>query len=1015
MTTLTLTGTNANDTLSGGAGSQTLIGGLGADLMVGGLGNDTYEVDNLRDVVSESSTDLNEIDTVRVIAPLLAYSLAALANIENLSYEGSGNTRLTGNKSANVITASTGNDTLDGGLGADTLVGGGGDDTYFVENIGDLLQEAESQGRDKVFSTLTTYTLTSHVEDLTLMAKAITGVGNNLANTIVGNTLANTLVGGEGADTLDGGKGADTLVGGAGDDVYLVDTYVLRRGQLFSFDWVDESENGGVDRVESSVTYVLPDHVENLTLLGRANINATGNSLANQLLGNSGRNILDGQGGDDTLEGGAGNDTYIAYTANENIIELASSGVDTVRSKVDFSLASLDHVENATLLDDNETAVYLTGNSLGNVLTGNRWNNYLSGMNGNDTINGGVGDDLLDGGIGADRLIGGAGNDTYVVDNALDVITEAKGAGSDVVEISRNSLLQAYSIAKFAGVEHLLYEGFLDINLTGNALNNSVVSSSGDDTLDGGGGADTLIGGAGDDVYVVDTYKYISQRSVVNGQRVTTQVLIKDQVQEEADKGNDTIRSSSISLDLNNYLHVENIELMGKAKLTATGDSSANMLTGNLAANLLQGGGGNDTLIGGAGNDTLDGGTGVDTLEGGTGNDTYVVDNVNDVIVELTISPKEIDTVLASVTMTSLGLNLENLILTGSSNIDGTGNSLNNTITGNAGINVLDGGEGIDVMLGGAGNDTYIVDNVRDLVIETINAKSRVDAGGTDTVKSSENYTLPNFVENLTLTGTANLVGNGNALGNVITGNTGANILFGGAGADTLDGANGSDIYLISLASEHLAGEVIADTGNGVGDVDEIRFASTTAGTLVLQDSITGIERVVIGTGAGSTAVTAGKVALGVDAAAVTGALEMLGNAGNNALIGTVGADTIDGGLGSDRLTGGAGVDHFKFSSALGAANIDTITDFAVGQDKLVLDSRIFTAFAGAQSVSASNLKAGQAGVQATEAGEFLVFDTESKKLYYDSNGSGAGGLLQFATFATDGDLNLSASDFLII
>jgi Ca2+-binding RTX toxin-like protein len=418
--------------------------------------------------------------------------------------------------------------------------------------------------------------------------------------------------------------------------------------------------------------------------------------------------------------------------------------------------------------------------------------------------------------------------------------------------------------------------------------------------------------------------------------------------------------------------------------------------------------------MGAAGNDTLDGGTGGDSLLGGSGNDTYVVDDVNDVIVESTTSTIEIDTVRASLNWT-LGDNLENLVLTGTSNFNGTGNSLNNTITGNAGNNVLNGGSGADVMLGGSGNDTYIVDNAKDLVIETIDARSRLDAGGIDTVESSLNYTLPTFVENLTLRGTDNLVGNGNALANVISGNSGANILLGGTGADTLDGANGADIYLISLASEHLAGEVIADTGNGVGDVDEIRFASTTAGTLVLQDSITGIERVVIGTGVGSTAITAGRVALGVDASAVTGPLEMLGNAGNNTLIGTVGADTIDGGLGSDRLTGGAGADHFKFSSALGAANIDTITDFVVGQDKLVLDSRVFTAFAGAQSVSNSNLKVGQAGVQATEVGEFLVFDAESKKLYYDGNGSGTGGLLQFATLTSDGNLNLSASDFLII
>ena len=94
-----------------------------------------------------------------------------------------------------------------------------------------------------------------------------------------------------------------------------------------------------------------------------------------------------------------------------------------------------------------------------------------------------------------------------------------------------------------------------------------------------------------------------------------------------------------------------------------------------------------------AGNDTLDGGAGNDTLIGGTGDDTYVVDSTSDTVTEN--SSEGTDLIQSSVTYTASN-NVENLTLTGSDNINGTGNSLDNTLTGNSGNNVLDGGSGTD-------------------------------------------------------------------------------------------------------------------------------------------------------------------------------------------------------------------------------------------------------------------------------------------------------------------------------
>nr|WP_305883173.1 M10 family metallopeptidase C-terminal domain-containing protein [Pseudomonas sp. NFACC37-1] len=407
------TGNALNNRITGNAGANTLDGGSGIDTLIGGAGNDTYVVDNLKDVVTEATTLASEIDTVRA-----SVNWTLGANLENLILTGVAQISGTGNALNNVLTGNAGNNVLNGGAGRDTLIGGAGNDAYTLDQFAELtlVQENVDQGRDSLTLTYAA-SASSSVVDLNLSnlrnvesvilsgTGAFTVIGNELSNSLIGNASANNLQGGAGNDNLDGGAGADTLSGGTGNDIYTVDDLK---------DVISETSTlvGETDTVRSSVNWSLGANLENLTLIGSANLNGSGNASNNVMTGNAGNNALSGGAGNDTLDGGAGidtliggagNDTYVIDNAQDVIRETSTltSETDTVVSSVSWILGA--NLENLTLTGT--TAFMGIGNELDNVLIGNAGNNALDGGAGNDTLIGGLGGDSLHGGDGADRFV----------------------------------------------------------------------------------------------------------------------------------------------------------------------------------------------------------------------------------------------------------------------------------------------------------------------------------------------------------------------------------------------------------------------------------------------------------------------------------------------------------------------------------------------------------------------------------------------------------------------------------
>lgn len=281
-----LTGSAYDDVLRALGTASVIDGGLGADTMEGRNGNDIYYVDNAGDVVTEVAG--GGIDEVR-IRNLSSYTLPGyvekLTNITNHSFTGTGNSlsnEINGGSAVDYLFGGAGHDTLNGGdgddelhgdddhdilnggAGSDAMYGGYGNDTFYVEYEGDTVTEYAAEGTEQVYTTLTSYILSDHVENLTFIGTPdadLDFTGSNVGNIIItqgGNDIldgqggADELRGNAGADVIDGGSGDDLLIGGSGADVLCGGT----GGDLFRFFAGDSGTGAAADGITDFVNWV---------------------------------------------------------------------------------------------------------------------------------------------------------------------------------------------------------------------------------------------------------------------------------------------------------------------------------------------------------------------------------------------------------------------------------------------------------------------------------------------------------------------------------------------------------------------------------------------------------------------------------------------------------------------------------------------------------------------------------------------------------------------------------------
>lgn len=667
-------------------------------------------------------------------------------------------------------------------------------------------------------------------------------------------------------------------------------------------------------------------------------------------------------------------------------------------------------IENANGGTGNDT---ITGNQANNVLNGNTGNDYINGGLGNDTIRGGSGDDTLIGGGGSDSVYGDLGNDRIYwappIPSLSDVRYHDGGGGFDTIDGGGTSFGGGATFDLGAGTytngasfnetwanfEHY-YNGSASGSETviGSTASNNITTGSGSNVISGGAGNDTISSGAGN-----DTVDGGTGNDVINAGSGDDSITGGD--------GNDTLTGG------------DGLDAIDGGAGDDTIDAGAGNETvyGQAGNDNISGGDGDDLLIGGTGNDVLNGGSGRDLAYGEEGDDTFRIFNGwNGGYGEIFVGGAGSDTfdISGTVGVATTIINLtdgtftytpggsaplsfssvENVIgSTGADTLIGSGeanklwgNDGNDLLYGLAGNDILDGGAGDDLLDGGDGVDTvnYASASAGVTVSLAVAGAQATGGAGSDTLAGFENIDGSAYADTLTGDAGNNAMrgGDGN---DTLNGGDGDDVLNGNAGIDVMSGGNGNDTYYVDNSSDNV---VEASTG-GTGDVVYSSASYNLNGRAIEALILNGSANI---NGTGNSL-----------------AQSVTGNSGINILNGLGGNDVLDGKAGSDTLTGSTGADIFAFTTALGAANVDSITDFVVVDDTIRLGNAVFTGLAG----GALNANAFFIGAAANDASDRIIYNSATGALLFDADGNGAGAAIQFATLSTG--LAMTAADFVVV
>ena len=854
-----------------------------------------------------------------------------------------GDDSLIGLNGSDTLWGDDGNDLLVGGDGNDYLFGGAADDTVFGGSGTDIIGGGD--GNDLLVGGGSGDRLYGGVGNDTLVSEsgythAQGGDGDDL---IIGSDHSpETLSGSAGNDTLYGGAGGDSLLGGDGTDIAVYNGVFnpddlsqsdFEIFELWGGTYIRGITEAGMIELGNGLNYYNGDiQYDDVEVFKGVEFLQFDNGVYDATTGvfTAGLQLVDlaaltanlpsNPANTGVVEGTEGDDTFLVDPFDGFVTYEGGAGYDQ-------ALASEDGMPIRMMNFSAGALEFIGANGFANIhilgTSGNNSFNFsatvLDGIThidagiGDDTIVGSAGNDIILGGFGNDSMIGGAGDDTFVLTAGAGIDYIDGGAGADTVLLEASDVTFAFSNQHLSAgtVELIDASGFVNVAIMANNSNNlwdfsgttltdislislqdgndTLIGSSGDDVVDGGAGTDSLRGGDGNDTFLV---------GLGSGEA--------DQFLGEAGFDRIVATADGVAIGLRNFAagDVELIDADGHTGVTIVGtnsytdnmDFSGTALTGISLISLK---GGSDRLIASAGDDVIDAGSGWDILDGGDGNDTFLVGVNSDY--DHYEGGAGADTILATADNVTIGLHSNTALPTASAL---------------SGIEVIDAGGHSGVTLAGLNGGSGGQADLLDLSSITLVGVEKISLqGGNDRLIAS----------------------------------AGDDVIDAGSGWDILDGGAGNDTFLVGINGDydHYEGGAGVDTILATADNVSIGLHSNTS--LTTRSALSGIEIIDAG---GHTGVTltglnssSGGQADLLDLSNVTlvgiekislqsGNDSIVGSAAGDVIEGGSGWDRIDGGGGNDTLTGGSEDDRFVFDADWG---VDTVTDFADGQDRLDL------------------------------------------------------------------------------